>query len=386
MTTLQKPAPRPISAEDRARRAREAAAERRPVLIGVVGTIVLHLLLFWVAQYLKPSLSAEAAAAAVEEARRAAAEKEIAIGMDQELPDDLKRFVEANPLSPDEEPEKTINFGAKNTKAGQPDPGNDDTDRAKTEGKLDQSSAVVTGQRAPEIAAPEPGNGAPNPQNSEMQANVQTTDPRVAQQQTPLPGLEKIVGEDPDGVGTNLGKNPENAKDLEKPVDGKKDGDPNQANQPQVAVNGTVSAMPSGMPGRPGPRPRPRVQQARPAVLANQPLSSRNRAQVAGVDCKLNAFGDYIQRLIEAVDARWNEILDNSKIRPPTPSRVQIKFKLFKDGTVQVIDVEEDAGLQGTLFCRDAITTPAPYEKWTPEMIAFLGAEEDEITFTFFYY
>lgn len=379
MTTATKPAPRPLSAEERERRAR-ANAERRPVLIGFAGTVLVHLLLFLLAPYMKPKFSPELALS--EEARRAANEREIMLQLAPEEPDRPPfKFVEVNPDAPEIDPGKTDQTGSKNQKVAQPEPGKDETEKPKTEGKLEESTAIVTGLKAEPMETPPPGGGSPSESTAQMQATAAPGDSRVKQAETPLPGLEKIQGDNPEGIATNVGDDPKNAKqEIEKKVEGQKD--PSDAGQPQIVVNS--SGVPATNPGRPGPRPRPKLQQVRPAVLADQRLSTSN-VGVTAVNSKLSAYGEYMEKFIETVEAQWNRVLDQSKIRPPTPSHVRIKFRLGKDGQiVEVMDVEEDAGKQGTYACRDAITGPAPYEKWTPDMIAFLG-DDVEITFTFYY-
>ena len=142
----------------------------------------------------------------------------------------------------------------------------------------------------------------------------------------------------------------------------------------------------AGAPGRPGPRPRPKLQNVRPAPLANQPLAASNTG-VIGVDSRLSAAGVWWQEFIETVDAQWQKIVMNMTSAPPPHSKVMVKFTVNAKGEIRLIDVQGEnvAGKAATLACTDAIQAPAPYRPWTPDMIAMF-AEEEEVYFTFYYW
>lgn len=382
MTTDLKPAPRAAATPEQKRRDREAA-ERRPVVVGIIGTILLHLLLVALAPFIKPGLTPPLKTA---EGDVTLKEQEFNISLN---PDDLgpkprPEFVEVNPDAPEIQPEKTNQTGAKDQKVAQPDPGKDETEKPKTEGKLDQSTAIVSGERAEPMNTPPPGNGGQGQSEAEMQAAMVAGDAKVRQAETPLPGFEKITGDNPDGVGTSFGDDPNTAKkDVEKKIEGQQK-DTGETAEPQVVVNATVPAT-SAAPGRPGPRPRPKVPNTRPAVLANQPMSTSNYGTIRGVNSRISEYGDYMQKFIEIVDLQWNRLLSQSKVSPPRPSQVTVKFRLGKDGQIwEVLEVIEGGDKPSTYMCIDAIRTPAPYEKWPDDMVAIFG-DSDVITFVFYY-
>ncbi|HUG10672.1 MAG TPA: hypothetical protein VMM36_06645, partial [Opitutaceae bacterium] len=152
-----------------------------------------------------------------------------------------------------------------------------------------------------------------------------------------------------------------------------------QPNQDQVVV-----ATPQTTPGRPSPRPQPRVQNVRPAPLANRPMGVSN-AGVIGVDSQFSEFGDYLQELIEIVDAQWDRVLSMTPTRPVSGSKVIIRFTLNSEGIVtRIEEVEETAGKQGTYACLSAIQARQHYRPWTKEMVAILGNEQ-VLTFKFHY-
>lgn len=348
------------------------------MIVGVIGTILMHVLILLLGKYIKvmPTTPLKLADGDV-----TVKEQELNFTLSPDEPKLPPEFVEINPDAPDAEPDKTNQTGARNQKVAQPDPGKDETEKPKTEGELKQSSAIVSGQRAQPVDTPPPGGGAQGQNDAAMQASV-TGDSKVKQAQTPLPGYEDIVGENPDGIGTRMGDDPNNAKkDVEKKIDGQKE--PGENGQPQVVVNS--SGMPAMTPGRPGPRPRPKVQNARPAVLADQPLSSNNFGAVRGVNSRISGYGQYMDKLIEAVEVQWNRVLDQTKARPPSGSQVTVKFRLGKDGQIwEILEVIEGIDKPSTYACLDAIRTPAPYEKWPDDMVAIFG-DHDDITFTFYY-
>jgi len=367
--------------EARERREREIA-ERRPIVIGLLGTLIIHLLLglgFW--QYPQFFPTPGPSAEEIAEQKRNAEEMLINLTPDEPEQRQPFKFVETNPDAPENDPGKTDNYGARNQQAAQPVPGKDHSDRGQTKGELEQSTAIVTGSRAEPVQAPPPGAGGQN----QPQMTATATGPHVkTQAETPLPGFEKVIGDNPDGIGTNIGESPKDAKvETEKAVAGEKDAKP----RPEVAVSGgaTAGGM-AGAPGRPGPRPRPKLQNVRPAPLANQPLAASNTG-VIGVDSRLSAAGVWWQEFIETVDAQWQKIVMNMTSAPPPHSKVMVKFTVNAKGEIRLIDVQGEnvAGKAATLACTDAIQAPAPYRPWTPDMIAMF-AEEEEVYFTFYYW
>jgi hypothetical protein len=362
------------------RRRDEAASERWPVIIGVVGTALVHLLLLLVVATIPPG-SGDAVVIDDVESMRAKYDKQELTFMlaDETPPPRPMRFVEVNPDAPENDPGNTNNFGARNQQSAQPVPGKEHNDRPMTKGELEDSTAVVTGSREqPSEAVAPPGTNGRN--GTGLQAVVSGA-PAQPKAEAPLPGLEKITGDNPDGLGTSIGKSLGSMTDADKNQEGKKDG-PDQA-QRTIAVNGGGAP---GMPGRPTPRPRPKVQNVRPAVLADQPLSTDNMG-VYAVDSRFNAYGEYLQELIDTVDAQFQKLTGEMTTYPPAHTMVTIRFKLNSKGEIAEIvqiDGEEKVGRVGTYTALDSIRSRAPYHPWTKEMVAVLG-DETELIFSFLY-
>ena len=66
-------------------------------------------------------------------------------------------------------------------------------------------------------------------------------------------------------------------------------------------------------------------------------------------------------------------------------SHVVITFKINSKGETDIVKIEDaDAGKQGVFSCQSAIQARQPYRKWSEQMIAVLG-DEQELTFSFYY-
>lgn len=94
----------------------------------------------------------------------------------------------------------------------------------------------------------------------------------------------------------------------------------------------------------------------------------------------------YDRLLVEAVRDRWYKLLKADHELVPVAGKVVIRFKLHSDGEVTDVCVVETAvpPVYG-LLCEKAICDPAPYGEWSREMRMATGADERNITFTFYY-
>ena len=110
------------------------------------------------------------------------------------------------------------------------------------------------------------------------------------------------------------------------------------------------------------------------------------RAQiVASLDVKATSFGAYDAAIIAAIQKRWYDLLDQSTF-PPRTGQVVIEFRLYADGRITDLKVtEEDVGDILTVYCRRAISDPAPYGPWPSDMRRMIGKEYRDVKFTFYY-
>lgn len=368
MTQLQSP---PAARPRRLARPRLSSdPDTRSVQIGVIGTLLVHALLFLLVPHLLQVEPGHAIGPAPE-ARQfdiELAPEEFNLPKPPTKPPAPSKFVETNPDAPENIPDKTDNFGAQNQQVAQEKPPDlTGADRPAMEGKKDfESTQIVSGQLSP-VTPPQPSAPLEVPQEQT------TTAPRAAQ--NPLSGFEKRDGDTPESFGSNVAKFSENAKPVPQKVEGLE-------NTPLIeGANGTT--QPRIDPRQ--PRPAPRLEKrARPAIFAENKIGTSNIGPVA-FDTKWSNYGQYLQQLIETVQIQWDRILIQSRVYPTSGTVVVVKFRLDKTGSVAaIISVDPPAADQASRSCVSAITARSPYGPWTDDMIQILG-ESQELTFSFYY-
>ena len=282
------------------------------------------------------------------------------------------KFVETNPDAPENTPDKTRQFAARNQQVAQEKPPKEvKGEMPSTEGKKDMknSTQIVDGQLTPPepIPPPEPMPAPPDVPEAAAAAAAQ-------REQNPLPGFEKIEGDNAAGFGMNVAKPTETPTAVPKPVPGEK-------NAP-LLTGAPQAVQPHIDPNKPQPR-KQLVRRVRPAVLQDNSFGTNNVGLVA-VNAKFSQYGQYLQQLVETIDSEWRRILNASPAKPPPGSQVTIKFRLLSDGSIgEIVSVESNGGNQFEQTCKSSITNRAPYGKWTDDMLAVLG-DSQELTFSFF--
>jgi hypothetical protein len=122
-----------------------------------------------------------------------------------------------------------------------------------------------------------------------------------------------------------------------------------------------------------------------PTPTPNKPANPKDTGFVT-IDPRWSKFPAYTNELMNTIREQWGAILNKSRISPPTHSFCIIRFKLNSDGKATILGVpEETCGKQGVWAATGAVKDPQPYRKWSSEMIAVLGNEQ-EMTFRFFYF
>ena len=285
------------------------------------------------------------------------------------------KFVETNPDAPENTPDNTTNFAAQNQQSAQEKPNPDSKgDHAATEGRKDfESTQVVSGELTPPTEAPPP---EPPPTPEVAKALQQAADARKAE--NPLPGFEKMEGLNPEGFGQNIAPpSTEKSTAAAEKVAGSKDAPTTVGNASpvQAAID----------PRKPQPRVVLNQQRVRPAIFAEDRVGTPNIG-LAAYDAHWSNYGAYLQRLVDSVQIQFQKLTDESKIYPPSGTIVTVKFRLDKEGKIsEIISVDAGGGgQQSASVCTSAITTRAPYGKWTEDMVAMLG-ETTEFTWKFYY-
>jgi hypothetical protein len=345
-----------------------ADPDSRSIVIGIIAVLLVHSLLFVAAPYLLRGDVVRSTA------RKHAAPRQFNIEIAPNefvtpppKPPPPNKYIEANPDAPDNVPDKTNNFSSKNQQLAQEKPQLDQhNDAPKLEGKKDiDSNQTVSGQLSkPQETVP-------------VVPNVATAAKSAAapkQEQDPLAGFDKMKEGD-DGFGSNLGTKPDIAKPMPDKVEGAKDA---------PLVEGAQTMMPVIDPKKPRARPSLSQPHTRPAIFTDNPMGTSNIGPVA-YSAKWSKYGEYLHKMMEAIQIQWDRILIDSRTEPPSGTYVTIKFTMDLHGKItEIMDVESTSSEQGKQSCLTAITMTAPYGDWSDDMIAVLGNSQ-ELTFRFYY-
>jgi hypothetical protein len=110
------------------------------------------------------------------------------------------------------------------------------------------------------------------------------------------------------------------------------------------------------------------------------------RRGVASLDVKGTPFGVYDYMLVQAVQQRWDALLEESRFAGDRRGKVVLTFRLNCDGRVSDMKlVETEVQDLLALYCQKAIQDPSPYEPWPSDMRRMVGAPYRELRFTFYY-
>ncbi len=168
---------------------------------------------------------------------------------------------------------------------------------------------------------------------------------------------------------------------------------------PVISMAGPKSSPPPG-PGKSAAKP---VAKAAPAPVAADPERPRasipsgtaglllrnsvgvNRAGAVAIDARFSQYGDYTQRMLEAIQSSWWSIIERSQFEGVQRGRVTVRFRLHRDGTVtDALILSNEVSRVMSLACKDAVMAPAPYDVWRADMVALYG-ESDIVTINFYY-
>lgn len=274
---------------------------------------------------------------------------------DELLPEEFRRqkptFVPVSPNAPTATPKDESNFSAADWRAAQeePDP-NSDSRTPTVEGESDDSRAVSDEAVPRELLPPELRAPVPAMPN----APVSKTDVGGDEAETEnLPGADVPVAE----TGT-----------LESGENAPESGD--ESDEKYV----------------PDPSPRPQI--APPPGLKSITMRSNsavNEIGVCSLDAKYSEFGDYTQRMLEAIQAAWWIAIRRTSIVQP-PAVVIVEFTLRSDGTIEDAHiVYSNASAAATYACLDAVESRAPFDPWRADMVTFVGKDSDTTRISFNY-
>jgi len=359
---------------------------RKSLIAGLVGTILFHVIgIFWMPEDIFTTERGEI----VNRYRDFEIELE---RFEEEEPE--QSYTQTNPDAPENEPDDVDTFAARSQQAAQEElPDEIDPENRPTSESEDdiETNQFITGDLSPPEFSPPP---APLSQESEenepsepqpLITPITPTQPLA--QQIPIPGEQKE--KDPDETGLaevdhDETEAPNNVNEYIKgeAEEGEEDAQEFAALRPAVDPQNPQQVSD---PSEPSPRPRPRLPKVAPGPVRNH-LPGVSRTGRIAVDAKFSEFGEYMERLIEAVSARWNSLANEATV-DERHTKAVIKFVLDKNGYIR--DMENMPGTTskflGIYMARTAVEDGAPYGPWTPEMVEVFG-DDEEVTFSFHYY
>lgn len=346
----------------------------RSILIGVGATLLFHLLLVILApRFSFDEFSGVHTGIAVNNRNQG---KTFDFELTPDAPPEEQRkplqFVDTNPDAPENEPDKSNNFSNRTQQSAQQHKVEelDPEHRASikdAQDKIKNDTAIVTGNLS------QPQLGAAARPESKQDSQQEQKEQLLRMLQAPDAGFEKVEGKSEDGISSNISQAQAPSTHADKDLEGAADAkDPNGG---LVAVTDAHKAQ---------PKARPRLTAARTTILTNRAAGVTNIG-VGASDAFKSEYGEYLAELCEIVQMSWYSILEESRVSPPRGTHVVITFKLNSKGETDIVKVEDfDAGKQGVFSCQSAIQKRQPYRKWTEQMVALLG-DEQELQFAFYY-
>lgn len=383
----------PARPRHRGRPGAHALDEPRPrARVGLIGTLAAHAVLLLVLLSLPDDLlgpDADTAAAPADRVFEIELSPELFSPASPPAPLEPPRFVEVNPAAPENPPDDTPLFGAQNQQVAQPTPSpvEPDTHAPASPGDepADNATAIVRGQAAEPVrpAASEILAQAfqPQPPPSPVPEPDRSPAEREAARAINAPGGgESLLGAADDSPGSTVTTLPPvpGAENGERPVEGSATG--------RARTGGYFAGTPAIDRARPMDRPRLSAEtlDARNTPTIRNQIGTENIDAIA-YDARWSAYGEYLQRLLDAVQAQWERLILRSAYYPAGGSRVTIVFKLNDQGEVtQIVSAKGEGGEVAVRLCASAIAERAPYGPWPEDMKGALGKEQT-LTFTFHY-
>lgn len=280
----------------------------------------------------------------------------------------IPQFIEANPAANDDAPKDTPFESFKNQTAAQEKAEEaDNSNLPKTDGENDDSNKIVSGNLQNEVLSQSPESVFETLERPLVNPSQQSqTNPKDFSEQTP-PAAQ------------NENTPPEIFDD--------KDTLPAS----NIAEETTPQETPQNAPLQeeeplPMPKPRPHLSLQTAAGPLRKNNLNANAVGLTAVDSRFSEFGAYEQRMTEAVARQWYLLASMQNLSSEAGTQVVVEFFLNTSGEITSIKILFNSSTTtGKTLCEQAILSTAPYGKWTPEMIAVLGSQDQSVKFTFYY-
>lgn len=299
-----------------------------------------------------------------------------------------ERFVETNPDAPLETPEETDQIAARDQRAAQeiPDP-LEDSPMPEVDGEREDAHKIVETEVFIEPDGV-PGVGfadSPSPAGEADADGVETVPGAPGDAADAVDPVAESSMEDPVDAGSAAADLPESPEGVPAEPLPEQETTVDIIRHPHFDV---ITEQPAGSvrEGAPVAEPRPRIQmRVPPGPLMRTPSASGRMGAVA-IDAKFSEFGEYQQRMIEAISAQWHILGNQARYTgSDIGTRVEVHFTLTREGEVDDLRVvRSSASRAGTIMVVDSIQSRAPFGLWTREMVRVLG-DSQTVRITFFY-
>jgi len=128
-----------------------------------------------------------------------------------------------------------------------------------------------------------------------------------------------------------------------------------------------------------------------PTITSGPILSNSQRAPrvgKVGIECKLNPFGVYVQKMLSAIEQQWYQLIIGSRSYiqyDQFPRKVIFRFSLQSSGKIEALEQIDKGPINlGVELCRQAIASRSPFGQWDEEMVNSFG-HADEVIINFEY-
>ncbi|MBC2607757.1 hypothetical protein [Pelagicoccus albus] len=316
-------------------------------------------------------------------------------------------YTKTNPDVPENEPDETNRFGARDQQAANeeaPEEIDPDNEPATESDDIIETDEFLTGSLVEPLVAPPP---APEAQEQETQEQPRPVQPPSTNQpliqaldasgmplkkEIPLFGSQEDA-EDESGIAEHkydkMEEAPTNVTDLfegeeEEGEETEQTVEKSPQVSPSVAAQPTLEAIHTAE-GVPSPRPRPQLPRVVTSPVRNSNLGVSNIG-VVSADSRSSELGEYADRLFETISLYWNDLANRSAAELDK-SVVKVRFRLGNDGAVLDIEILEGttAKAAGIYLCREAIQRSSPFAPW-PQSIVDLYGDYKDVFLTFNYF
>ena len=287
-----------------------------------------------------------------------------------------KQFVEVNEQAPENLPDQTDSYSFQDQQAANPETTSDQKRKVPEIVDGDQEAhKIIEGKVDPTPQPVTPGIFQDIDDSSEISEESGSPQilAKISKEQLP------IEAKDGEGVFAKAEKGEEDKNNLIKKTIDLTPMDPNLYPLNSVDPNRLKNLSPK-------PKPRPKLDLSKISGPIRKSDLSTSRIGSVAIDAKFSKFGEYKQRMFEAIVNQWHKLAERITLgTEDLPSEVEIHFEInFKGEISNLKQFRSTTGMLASFICEDAIKSRAPYGEWSKDMIQNLG-NQTEIKITFNY-